>query len=187
MEKMNKKRLIITVIVCLLPMLVGAMVYSKIPDQMPIHYNINNQPDQYADKEYALFGIPLFMAGLQIMCACIVGITTKKREKRPKIMNIFEWMVPAMTVGIYLVMIEAQLGSTVYVGQSIGILLGVLFILLGNYLPKMSYLDSYKMIHPIPKDEKTFRRYTRIMGYGFVIFGIIAIIISIVTFIMAIS
>lgn len=187
MGKINKKRLLITVLVCLLPILLGAIVYPYLPKQMPIHYNINNEPDQYAAKEYALFGIPVFMALLQIMCVSIAGISQKKTNKRPKIMNIFEWMIPAMSVGIYIVMIEAQLGSTVYVGQSIGLLLGVLFILLGNYLPKMNYQDSYAMVHPIPKDEKTFRRYTRIMGYGFVIGGIIAIIISIITFFMAIA
>ena len=55
MEKKNRKTLILSVIICLLPMILGSILYNKLPEQMPIHFTINNVPDNYANKNFALF------------------------------------------------------------------------------------------------------------------------------------
>ena len=67
MKKDSMKVLIISVIVCLLPMVLGIILYDKLPEQMPIHFTINNQPDNYAPKNFALFGIPTIMAIVQAL------------------------------------------------------------------------------------------------------------------------
>ena len=56
MEKNNKKILVITVIICLLPIVLGLALYNKLPEKMPIHFTINDVPDNYAHKNFALFG-----------------------------------------------------------------------------------------------------------------------------------
>ena len=57
-------------------------------------------------------------------------------------------------------------------------MLGILWILTGNYLPKMSYEIAKGKFHPMPKDEKTYRKMIRMLGYTFVISGI-ALLVSI--------
>jgi len=91
-----------------------------------------------------------------------------------------EWFIPILTVSLYLIMIEVPLGSSVYVGKSICLLLGILFIIIGNYFPKMSYDIAKIVFHPVPKSEKTFRKVSKIMGYGFIAIGIILLIMIIV-------
>lgn len=174
MKKSNKKTLIITVIICLLPIILGMVLYNKLPEQMPIHFTINNEPDNYASKNFALFGIPLIMAIVQALCLIFTNKYTKKIEQyqTPKIIKIFQWFIPILTVLIYIIMIEVLLGSTVYVGKSVCLILGVLFTIIGNYMPKMSYELGKVIFHPVPKDEKSFRKITRIMGYSFIIIGI---------------
>lgn len=68
-------------------------------------------------------------------------------------------------------MIEIALGSDVDVRKSIILVLGIMYIVMGNYFPKMSYEQMKGKIHPMPKDEKMYRKMTRILGYTFVIFG----------------
>lgn len=68
MEKKNKKLLILSVIVCLLLMTLGIVLYNKLPEQMPIHFTINNVPDNYTSKNSTLFGIPIIMAIFQAVC-----------------------------------------------------------------------------------------------------------------------
>lgn len=68
-------------------------------------------------------------------------------------------------------------GSKVYVGKSVCLILGILFAIIGNYLPKMSYEVGKNIVHPMPKDEKSFRKITKIMGYSFIIIGIILFIL----------
>ena len=152
MEKKNKKTLILTVIICLLPMVLGIAFYNKLPEQMPIHFTIGDIPDNYANKNFAL----LIMAIVQAICLIAVNIKLNKlkNEEKPKILKIMEWFIPVVTVLIYVIMVEVPLGSTVYVGKSICLILGILFMIIGNYLPKMSYEMGKATFHPIPKSEK---------------------------------
>ena len=127
MEKKNKRTLILSVIICLLPMVLGIAFYNRLPEQMPI----------------------------------------------------MEWFIPIITVLVYIIMIEVPLGSDVYVGKSVCLILGILFTIIGNYMPKMNYETGKKLFHPTPKTEKSFRKMSRIMGYGFLGMGIILLILII--------
>ncbi len=180
MEKKNKKVLILTVLVCLLPIILGILLYDKLPNQMPIHFTINNIPDNYAPKDFALFGLPIIMAIVQ---AISIFVTTKvnklKNNEKPKIIKIMEWFIPIITVLVYIIMIQVPLGSSVYVGKSICFIIGILFMIIGNYIPKMSYEIGKVVFHPTPKSEKTFRKINMIMGYSFILVGIIFLILTI--------
>lgn len=174
MEKKSKKTLNLSIIVCLLPMILGIVLYNKLPEQMPIHFTINDVPDNYAPKNFALFGIPTILAIVQAICIITTSKVNKlKNDEKPKIVKIMEWFIPVVSVLIYIIMIEVPLGSTVYVGKSIGLILGIVFIIIGNYLPKMSYEVGKIIFHPTPKNEKAFRTMSKTMGYLFIIFGIV--------------
>ena len=54
MKKNNVIILVITVLVCLAPMILGAALYNELPEQMPIHFTIGDTPDNYAHKNIAL-------------------------------------------------------------------------------------------------------------------------------------
>ena len=170
----NKKTLILTVIICLLPMILGVAFYNMLPEQMPIHFTIGDTPDNYAPKNFVLFGIPVIIAIVQAICIITITKVNKlKNSENPKIIKIMEWFIPIITVLLYIITIEVPLGSTVYIGKSVCLILGIPFIIIGNYLPKMSYEVGKVVFHPAPKNEKSFRKIIKIMGYGFIIIGIV--------------
>ena len=120
MEKKNKKTLILSVIICLLPMVLGIAFYNRLPEQMPIHFTINDVPDNYAQKNFALFGIPVIMAIVQAICIiCTTKVNKLKNSEKPRIVKIMEWFIPIITVLVYMIMIEVPLGSDVYVGKRV--------------------------------------------------------------------
>ena len=172
MEKKNRNKLIITVIVCLLPILLGIVLYNQLPEQMPIHFTIGDTPDNYADKNFALFGIPLIMAIVQAICM-FSSINKLKHKEKPRIIKIMEWFIPVVTVLVYIIMVKFSLGSDVYVGKSICLILGILFMIIGNYLPKISYDTAKGIFHPTPKSEKSFRKMSKVKGYSFIFIGIL--------------
>ncbi|MCM1171472.1 MAG: DUF1648 domain-containing protein [Clostridium sp.] len=171
MEKKDRNKLIITVLVCLLPMILGAVLYNRLPEQMPIHFTTNDNPDNYAHKNFALFGMPVILAIVQVIC--MISTTHKlKNKEKPRIAKIMEWFIPILTVLLYIIMVEFALGSGIYVGKCICLILGILFMVIGNYLPKMSYDAAKGVMHPMPSNEKTFRKMVRIMGYSFIVIGL---------------
>lgn len=137
--KNSKVTLIITVIICLLPIILGVALYDKLPDPMPIHFGVGDEPDNYGSKNFTLFGIPVIMAVVQFICCFTVDRFSKIKGEKPKIQSVLEWLVPILTVVIYVIMVRAGLGNTSYIGKCVCLMIGILFMVMGNYMPKMSY------------------------------------------------
>ena len=53
-----KKTLIISSLICLLPLVISFAVYNKLPDQIAIHWDDAGNPDNYAAKWVAAFDAP---------------------------------------------------------------------------------------------------------------------------------
>ena len=71
MKFMKWKILIITCAVCLLPILLGVVLWDKLPETMAIHFDMYNQPDNFASKGFVVFGLPAMMVVLQII-SCVI-------------------------------------------------------------------------------------------------------------------
>lgn len=175
MKKINWNFIIFTCLLCLMPICLGLYFYEELPDSMAIHFNINNEADNWASKNFAIFVLPIIMAALQVFCCVVSDINEKQKGKPPKLVKIMKWFIPVLTVVVYTLTILVGLGKTVDVGKVVTIVLGLTFIIMGNYMPKMSYEDAKGNINPMPKTEKVFKKMTRTMGYSFVIGGILMI------------
>lgn len=172
MKKINWNFLIFTCMICLLPICMGLYFYEELPETMAIHFNIENQADNFASKNFALFGLPIIMVLLQAFCCIISDINENKKGNLPKIIKIMKWFIPFLTIIIYTLTILVGLGKTVDIGKIISIVLGLMFLVMGNYMPKMSYDDAKGNINPLPASEKSFKQMMRLWGYTFVIGGI---------------
>ena len=165
MRKNNYIIEIITIVVCLLPIIVGVILYDKLPNEMPIHFNINNIPDNYMQKNFVLFGLPVLMAIFQLIMCIIIWFSKQKMTETPKVAKVFKWFVPILTIMLYCLTIAYTLKGFINIGKYTCLVIGILFCIIGNYLPKMNYEGNKFFIYPRPKNEKDFRKMTKIMGY----------------------
>ena len=172
MKKINWKILIITILITLSPCILGVIYYKELPENMAVHFNIENKPDRYASKNFALFVIPTFMTLLQIIC-CTISDLRGNEGKTPKVIYIIKWFIPILSIAVSVMTIQFSLGNNVDIGKWVCLILGILFILMGNYLPKLSYENAKGKINSLPKDEKRFRKMIRVFGYTFVIGGFV--------------
>ncbi len=65
--KRDKRTLILTTLVCLLPMLIGALVYDRLPETMVTHWNVSGEPDGFSSRAFAVFGLPALIAGINLL------------------------------------------------------------------------------------------------------------------------
>ncbi|MBE5821743.1 MAG: DUF1648 domain-containing protein [Clostridiales bacterium] len=181
MKKINWKVLIITSILCLLPILVGVYYYDALPNEVPIHFNINNEPDNYGSKEFAIFGLPIIMVVVQIFC-CVVCDIGNKEQKKYKLIAVSKWIIPIITIVIYITTIGFALGYNIDIRRVSCLCVGLVFILIGNYFPKTDQKVAFRTgihLHDIylaKLDEKNYRKIARLTGYTFMISGILMII-----------
>ncbi|MBQ6894631.1 MAG: DUF1648 domain-containing protein [Clostridia bacterium] len=172
MKFMKWKILFITCLVCLLPILFGVALWDRLPEIMAIHFDINNNPDNFASKGFVVFALPILMVLLQIFCCFINDINSKKHGERKKFERATKWIIPVMTVILQSVTLGYGLGWNFDIRKVASLLVGAIFLLVGNYLPKFDYIKNYDL------DAEKARKINRFIGFETVIMGL-AFILSI--------
>ena len=64
MIKKHLRVLILTSVIILLPILAGLILWDKLPDQIPSHWNISGEVDGWSSKTMAVLGMPLILLAL---------------------------------------------------------------------------------------------------------------------------
>ena len=170
MKFIKWKILSITCIVCLLPILLGMAIWEKLPDVIAIHFDFYNNPDNFASKGFAVFGFPILMVLLQIFCCFINDINAKKYGNRIKFEKVVKWIIPIMSIVLQTVTLGYALGWNLDIRKVVAVIVGLIFLVLGNYLPKFDYIKNYDL------DTEKARKINRFMGFESVIMGVLFLI-----------
>lgn len=170
MKFIKWKSLIITCIVCLLPILLGFALWDKLPDTIAIHFDINNTPNGFASKGFAVVAIPLLMVLLQIFCCFVNDINAHRHGSRKKLETVTKWIIPVMTVILQIFTFGYSLGWKFDVRKAVALIVALIFILIGNYLPKLDYIKNYDA------DTEKARKINRFIGFETVVMGILYLI-----------
>ncbi len=170
MKFMKWKILIITCIVCLLPMLLGLALWQELPDTMAIHFNMYNQPDNFASKGFVVFGLPVLMVVLQIFCCFVNDINAQRHGEKKKFTLATKWLIPVMSVVLQTLTLGYGLGWNLDIRRIAMLIVGEIFLVIGNYLPKFNYIKNYDL------DTEKARKINRFIGKMTVALGVLAII-----------
>ncbi len=176
MIKENKTKLIITSIVTLLPIIIGVILWKQLPEQIATHWGINSEPDAYSSKSFAVFGLPLFLLAIHWVCVFVTILDPKKKNINPKMFSIVLWICPAISLVMNTMIYVIALGKELKFVSGIIVFMGVLFIIIGNYLPKCR--QSYTMGIKLPwtlDNEENWNKTHRFAGTLWVIGGIVII------------
>ena len=177
MIKVNKKKLIITSIVILVPIIAGMILWNDLPNKIPTHWNAAGEVDGWSSKAFAVFGLPGFLFAVHWVCLLGSSADPKKQNIEGKVLNIVLWICPVISVLGAVLMYGTALGMEFRVEKIIPSLVGVVFIVIGNYLPKCK--QSYTMGIKLPwtlNDEENWNRTHRLGGKLWVACGVVIIL-----------
>ena len=176
-----KKEMILSVLFCLLPILLGISLWGVLPEKVPTHFNMNNEPDGYSSKIFAVFGLPCLLAALDALCLFALR-ADPKRNRQPRVLqHMMLWFLPLLSCVMMSITFFAALGNDVNISFYLQILIGVMFIAIGNYLPKCR--QNYTMGIRLPwtlDDEKNWNSTHRLGGFCWVIGGVLMLLNSVV-------
>jgi len=173
MIKKYLKVLIIASAVILLPALAGVILWERLPAQMPTHWNAAGEIDGWSSKGFAVFGGPLLMLFFEWLCVIATNADPKRKVHSEKVMKLVLWIIPALSVVMHALIYGAALGKEVRVEIIMPILMGIIFVIIGNYLPKCR--QNYTMGIKIPwtlHSEENWNRTHRMAGRLWVAGGI---------------
>lgn len=183
MEKFKeyKKTIIITSIIILLPIIVGVALWDKLPNEVATHFGVNGEPDGWSNKLFAIIGLPVFLVFLHLLCFAATVADPKKNRIGDKIFKLILWICPAISWFGALSIYGYELGWGLNVEMMAHLLLGIVFILVGNYLPKCR--QNYTVGIKIPwtlHDEENWNRTHRLAGWLWMLGGFLFMILAFV-------
>lgn len=177
MLKKYKWTMILTTLVTLSPILFGIYFWNQLPEKMATHFNGANVANGWSGKVFAVFGLPLLMGVLEWVCLAGTMMDPKKKNINPKVIKLMLWIIPMTSVVCAICIYGANLGMNIDIGIYINILMGVILIFTGNYMPKMkqNYSVGIKISWTL-ESEENWNRTHRLASWLYILGGIIFLI-----------
>lgn len=177
MIRKNAKVLILSSLVILLPVLAGMILWNRLPEQIPTHWNAAGEVDGWGSKAFSVFGIPLIMLALQWVCVLVTMADPKRENHGKKLLQLVFWIIPILNVALCAATYTAALGKEVPMAMLMPVMVGVVLTVIGNYLPKckQNYTVGIKIPWTLSSTEN-WNRTHRFAGRVWVVCGLIMIL-----------
>lgn len=132
----NKKHLILSSLLILLPIPVGLLLWNRFPEYAIIHWGWNGQPDGWATIPTLILTPPLLLLLTQWLC---IGITLKdpgNKGRNQKPLTLVLWIIPLLSNVTSGILYALALGLEFSPVTWMIVPMGLTFAAIGNYLPK---------------------------------------------------
>lgn len=157
-----------------------ALIYPYLPDQIPAHWNFKGDIDRYQAKPWVFF-----MAVLPILLYAFMVYLPKVDPKKDSYKKhkhsyeIIQKIIVYFLIGLHWIAILAALEYDIDVGFFVRIMVGIVFIITGNYSTQIRHNYFFGIRTPWAlANEKVWRKTQRAGGYSFFFMGV-AMILSI--------
>lgn len=175
----KNKSNIYNLLIIIATFLLGILMYNKLPESIPIHWNFAGEVDGYGNKFIGTFMVPLIMIALWLAMIYLPKIDPKKENynKFDKSYKLFQSILLTFFFIMQIIVVLSAMGYNISINRVMPIVLGVLMILIGNYIPKAKSNFFYGIKTPWTlSSEVSWKKTHRLGGKLFVLSGLISIV-----------
>ncbi len=117
----------------------GFYFYSVFPETVPMHWNVYGQADNWGSRLAGAIIGPAIVTGMYLLFLIIPLIDPKKEkyEQFKKPFLLIRLLIMLVMLGVYLIASLNGLGYNLRVEVWVPALIGLMFVLMGNYLGKI--------------------------------------------------
>ena len=174
------KKKILKYLLMAAPFLMILAVYNKLPADVPMHWNIHGEIDRYGSRNelFLIAGINVFLG---VYMSAVAKIDPKQKNYT-KFRETYDWMViwtlGFMTVLMGVVLTETMQPGTINISKVACIMVGILFIVLGNMMPKVKQNFFTGVKTPWALSSETVWNKTQRLGGKSMVLGGVLILLS---------
>ena len=167
------------IILIALAILVSAISYPRLPDQVPTHWDIHGNVNDYSSKTLGLFLLPVLMFGIWALMRAL-PLIDPRHENYAKMRGAYELVFNAtltLLLLVHVVAIGAMLGLPVSITRVIPALVGALFVVIGNMMPLVRPNWWFGIRTPWTlANDRVWARTHRLAGYCMTAGGVVIIV-----------
>ncbi|HEX4935760.1 MAG TPA: SdpI family protein [Gemmatimonadaceae bacterium] len=164
-----------------LAFIASALAWGRLPGRVPMHWNLAGEVDRYGSRLSGAFMIPLMMLFIWGMMRVLPKIDPR-RANYAKMEGTYELvitMVLASTLVLHVVMLGAALGYPIAIDTVVPLVIGALFMVLGNVLPRAKPNWWFGVRTPWTlSNDRVWVRTHRVAGYTMLIAGLALVVLA---------
>ncbi|MBR2353365.1 MAG: SdpI family protein, partial [Clostridia bacterium] len=103
---------------------------------MTVHWGLSGEGDGVATRIFTVFGLPLILLAIFWLCLLVTAWDHKKKQQDPKVYGMVFGIIPLISLWGNGMIYASALGFAINPMILVCLLLGLLFLIVGNYMPK---------------------------------------------------
>ena len=137
--KVNWRTEIISLFLIASMFVLAAITWPVVPDSIPVHWGFSGQPDRYGGKFEGLLLLPLISLGIYLLLLFLPRIDPRggRYQRFAGAYLVIRTVLIAFFVVVYVVSVLWARGMTVDITMIMSLAMGLLFMVIGNYMGKL--------------------------------------------------
>ncbi|MDD5527949.1 MAG: SdpI family protein [Patescibacteria group bacterium] len=137
--KLTIKSEFFSILLIVISIIASFYFYVHFPDRVITHWNLAGEPNGYSGRAFAAFFFPALFVGMYLLFIFLPMLDPRKERyaEFAKIYNVFRNLIIFILVVIYFVASFNNLGANLNINVWVPGAVGLLFIVLGNYMGKI--------------------------------------------------
>lgn len=131
----HKGKLITSSILILLPMLLGLFT-RLLPEKIAVHWGIDGAANGWMSTTLIFFVLPAILLAIHWLCMILSAVIDKNAEENNKMFGMMFWIIPVISLASCGSIFAIALGATSIISCAVLLIIGISFLLIGNYMPK---------------------------------------------------
>jgi len=157
----------------------AAVMYPSLPELIPTHWNAAGDPDNYSPKPWGAFLLPAVAWLVFVVMKLIPVISPKgfRTDQFMEVVRLFQVVFVAFMAVVTVMTLLYAAGYDIDMPRFMSAALGVLFVILGNYLGKVrkNFFIGVRTPWTLASSE-VWARTHRLAGWLFTLAGIAALL-----------
>ncbi len=157
----------------------AAALYTRLPELVPTHWDARGEVDGYTSKPWGPFLLPLTLAGVYALFFAIPRISPRgfRVERFQGVFATLQLTILSFLFLVTLLVLLAGIGVPVPLGHAVRAGAGVLFIIIGNFMGKLTknFFVGIRTPWTLASDEVWLRTH-RLGGKLFVASGLVLVV-----------
>lgn len=179
MIKFNLKKEILPILFIVATIIISILSYNYLPERVVSHWNFQGIPDGWSSKNFHAIFFPGIIALIYLIFYFLPKIDPRREryQEFDKVYSIFKVMIIGVLFLVFVIATLSNLGYAINIGKTISLIIGIMMIIMGNYMGKIknNYFVGIKNPWTLSSDN-VWNKTHRFGGWTFVIFGLIIIV-----------
>jgi uncharacterized membrane protein len=177
--KLSFKSEIVPLLLTVASFALGFYFYAHFPDRVITHWDFNGRPNGFSGKFAGAFLFPFILLGIYVLFLALPFVDPKADRYRDfaKVYHFFKTAIMLVMFAVFIVTGLSNLGYPVSINRWVPAIVGLLMIVMGNYMGKIKQNWLMGIRNPWTlSSENVWNKTHRLGGWMFIIFGLLIIL-----------